>query len=155
MEILAAVLIILGVIGSVLPLLPGPPLSFIGLFLYAFQTKFVGVETTHLLIFGALSFISILLDYFGPILGAKKNKSSKSGVTGAVIGSIVGIFSMGPFGLFLGPLIGGFIGEYLEKKDFRIAMKTAWGAFSGFLLSTVFRLLVSVSIAVYFFAALF
>ena len=154
MEILAAILILAGLAGSVLPLLPGPPISFIGLLIYAYKTGFSETGNYWLLIFGLLTVLSVILDYVAPSLGAKKYKASKFGTAGALIGSFLGVLSIGPFGILTGPLIGGFIGEFIYKREFKSALQSALGSFIGFLAGTLFRLMVSLAIAIYFFVIL-
>ncbi|HYC79761.1 MAG TPA: DUF456 domain-containing protein [Candidatus Binatia bacterium] len=153
--IVSFILIVLGGIGSILPILPGVPLSYAGLFLYAWYTDFEQVGSTALVIFGILTLLTIVLDFIGPGLGAKRYKASKYGVIGSMIGAFAGIFILGPLGLLLGPFIGGFIGEYYSGGDINAAGKAAWGSFVGFAVGSLLKVVIAVAMLAYFVYALF
>lgn len=155
MEILAGLLIFVGLLGSFLPILPGPPLSFVGLLLYAYAKGFSEVGTTPLIIFAVLTILSIILDFFAPVIASKRNKPSRIGTTGVIAGSILGIFLGGPFGILIGALAGGFLGEYLATRDANASFKITVNVLVGFLVGTLFRLAVSLAIAIYFVILLF
>lgn len=103
-----------------------------------------------MVVFGILTVLTVVLDFIAPALGAKGYKASFWGVLGSAIGAIVGIFVLGPFGIILGPLIGGFAGEYLYVRDTNRALKSAWGSFLGFVAGSVIRFGVAVAMAAYF-----
>lgn len=153
--ILSAILIFLGVAGSVLPFLPGPPLALTGLILYGYSTDFTAVSGKAILIFALLAALSFVFDIFAPGLAAKGRKASKSGAIGAIIGTALGVVFWGPLGAFLGPFVGGFVGEYLKMPDSQRALRTAWGAFLGFVFSALFKLVVVLAMAGYFVYGLF
>lgn len=126
-------LMIIGVIGSFLPVLPGPSMSWIGLVLLYF-TK--AVPTNYWILgitFVIIALISVL-DYIIPAQGTKKFGGSSYGIWGTNIGLIVGIFAPIPFGFIMGPFVGAFIGELLyDNKDHGRAFKAATGSILGFL----------------------
>lgn len=158
------ILILIGVVGAVIPGLPGPPLSYLALILLHF-TKGHEFSSDFLLITGIIMAAVTILDYVVPVYGTKKFGGSKRGVTGSVIGLIVGIIILpltgivlGPFGLFgiiLGPFLGAYLGEISGGKSSDTAMKAAFGSFIGFLAGTFMKLVYSVVIGVYFFINLF
>lgn len=154
-SLVSAFLIILGGIGSVLPILPGPPLSYGGLLLYAWYTDFEKIPPTALVIFGVLTLLTFIVDLFAPALGAKGYKASRYGVLGSMIGAFAGIFVLGPLGIIIGPFIGGFIGEMIHAQNMENATKVAWGSFVGFVIGSLFKMAVIVSMFVYFVYALF
>lgn len=149
-------LILIGLAGTVLPFLPGPPVSLAGLVLYGFATDFEKVGVTAILVFSSLTLLTILFDVFGPALTAKGYKSTGYGVAGALLGAVFGVVVLGPLGAFVGPFLGAFIGEILAPKaQIETAIRSAWGAFVGLLLGTIFKFIVTLAMAVYFAVSLF
>jgi uncharacterized protein YqgC (DUF456 family) len=153
--LVSGLLIIIGAIGSFLPILPGPPISFAGLWLYAWQTDYEKITPLVLIIFGVLTLLTFVVDFFAPALGARGYKASNYGIIGSMIGAFGGIFLLGPLGVILGPFIGAFIGEMIYARNFDNAWKVAWGSFIGFLIGTVFKLAVIVGMLAYFIYSLF
>jgi uncharacterized protein YqgC (DUF456 family) len=148
--ILGAVLIFLGIAGCVLPLLPGPPLSFIGLLLLALVNHFSPPLTPTLIIFMAVITIAVTLgDFLIPLWGAKRYGTSKWGIWGSVAGMAIGLL-FSPFGMLLGALIGAVAVELLVQKEKEKALKAGWGVIMGSLLGTVLKLGVSAMMAYYF-----
>ena len=125
----ALVLILIGFVGSALPVIPGPILSWVGYLLLKWtrfsQDRMEGYETT-LWIFLFLVILVTVLDYVVPVWGTKKWGGSKAGMWGATIGLIIGLF-FGPFGIILGPFIGAFLGELISGKKEKEALKAGWG----------------------------
>ena len=135
---LAIICALIGIAGSVLPALPGPPLSFVGLLLLLPCTG-NGIETTTVIVTGIAAAIITVLDYVAPIWLAKKKGGSKYGIWGAGIGMFVGLF-MGPWGIILGPFAGAFIGELMAKNTTGRALSTAFMSFVAFMLTTGLKL---------------
>lgn len=142
--IMSFLLMIIGLLGCILPALPGPPISYVG-FLVLHFTDDVQFSNTEIFILLFLVIIVQVLDYFIPILGSKYTGGTKWGNWGAFIGSVLGLFFM-PWGLLLGPFIGAFIGEILGNSDFKVAIKSGSGALLGFLLGTVMK----ITLCIYF-----
>lgn len=145
---LAIVLLIIGIIGCLVPVLPGPPLSFGGLIILHFS-KFAEFSSNLLIILGVIAGLVSVLDYFVPIWGTKKFGGSKYGTRGATVGLIIGLF-FGPFGLILGPFLGAVIGEMMFKDDFKYAMRAGFGSLLGFLTGVGLKLAASLAITFYF-----
>ena len=139
--ITAGLLLLLGFAGVILPLLPGLPLSYVGILVLHFSHE---VEfTTQFLVFWAVAVIAVqVLDYFIPIWGTKKFGGSKRGIWGSAIGLIVGLF-FGPLGIILGPFVGAFIAELTANKSSKDAFRAAWGSFVGILIGTSLKLIVA------------
>jgi uncharacterized protein len=135
-------LMVLGVFGSFMPVLPGPSLSWIGLVLL----YFTNAVPANYWILGFTLCITVLisiLDYIIPAKGTKKFGGSYYGIWGTNIGLIVGIFAPIPFGFIIGPFVGAFVGELLyDYKDHRRALKAATGSFIGFLASSFMKFVV-------------
>ena len=142
--IIGFLFVLLGIIGSFLPVLPGPITGWVGLLLLHF-TSIIPMDWTFLGIALAVSIFVWGIDYVIPAWGTKKFGGSKFGVRGSMIGLIVGLIFMGPLGIILGPFAGALIGELIyNSKDFNRALKAAFGSFVGFLLSTGLKLGVSI-----------
>jgi uncharacterized protein YqgC (DUF456 family) len=151
---IGSILMILGLAGCVLPILPGPPFSFIGLFLLALTKHFQPPLTpTLVIIMAGLTVLVIVMDYIIPLLGAKRYGASKWGVWGSVIGMVVGIF-WSPFGMLIGAFIGAFVAELLAGKKHWEALRAGWGVVMGTLFATVLKLGVSGMMIYYFVLAL-
>lgn len=142
-----ALLIILGFIGSALPVLPGPPIAWVGYLLLKW-TDYVGNNSGYENALWIMLFFVILvtiLDYFVPVWGTKKWGGSKTGMWGATIGLIVGLF-LGPIGIIIGPFAGAFIGELTTGKKEKEALRSGWGSFLGFLMGVGLKLMVCASL---------
>lgn len=147
--ILGILLMLGGILGSVLPMLPGPPLSFIGLLLLHFTSKYQ-FSTKFLVIWAIVTALIILADYLIPIWGTKKFGGSKRGVWGSIFGLLAGLFFFPPFGIIIGPFIGAVAGELTAGKDTGTALKSGFGSFIGFVISTLLKLTASGLMAWYF-----
>ncbi len=138
------ILVILGIIGSVLPVLPGPLMGWFGILLL-FLTKTIPMSYYWLGITFGIAVLIFALDYIIPGLGAKKFGGSKKGATGATIGLVIGLLLPIPFGFVIGAFVGALIGELIhDPKDLKRALRSAFGSFVGFLASTTMKLFVSV-----------
>ncbi|MBS9774663.1 MAG: DUF456 domain-containing protein [Tenacibaculum sp.] len=138
----------LGIIGSFLPVLPGPITSWVGLLLLHI-TDVVPTDKTFLGVTFAIALLIFVLDYIIPSIGTKKFGGTKYGVYGTTIGLIIGLISPIPFGILIGTFTGALIGELLyDSKDTNRALKASFGAFAGFLASTTLKF----SISLIFFA---
>ena len=148
--LLGSLLMIIGIIGSVLPVLPGPIMGWFGLLVLHFS-KAIPINYQLL---GTTFFIAIIiffLDYIIPGLGAKKFGGSKKGATGATIGLIIGLIAPIPLGFVIGAFLGALIGELMhDPKDLKRAIRSAFGSFMGFLASVTMKLLVSLVFTVIF-----
>lgn len=147
------VLLLLGIVGCLMPFLPGPPLAYASLLLLQVSSHKPYTEN-FLIIWALVTGMVLLADYYIPIWSAKKFGGTKSGVWGATIGLIAGIFFFPPFGLIIGPFIGAFAGEMLNKQGSEKAFRSALGSFIGFVAGTLMKLGICIVMGYYFFAAL-
>ena len=147
--ILGAILTIVGIIGCFLPIIPGPPLSYVALLLLQLTDK-SPFESRFLWLWAVITAIVTALDYVVPIYGTKKFGGTKRGVWGSTIGLVIGLFFFPPFGIILGPLIGAFLGEMSAGQQTGAAMRSAFGSFIGFLVGTLLKLIASLFMAYYF-----
>ena len=140
--ILGFVCVIVGVFGSFLPVLPGPPISWFGV-LCLYFTSAIDVNYWIICIGFLVAVATIILDYIIPAKGTKRFGGSTYGVWGTNIGLIVGIFAPIPFGFIIGPFVGAFVGELLyNSTEHGRALKAATGSFLGFLTSTMMKFVV-------------
>ncbi|WP_298339836.1 DUF456 domain-containing protein [uncultured Algibacter sp.] len=141
--IIAAFIMFLGIIGSFLPVLPGPLTSWIGLLVVHF-TDAIPMDKTFLIITFAVAICIWILDYIIPAIGTKRFGGSKYGMVGTTIGLIVGLLAPIPGGIIIGPFIGALLGELINKNDTKAATKAAFGSFIGFLTSTFIKFVVAI-----------
>jgi hypothetical protein len=152
--VLGALFIISGILGGVLPVLPGPPLSYVGLLLLHFTEKYQ-FETRFLIIWLIVAAVVTVADYFIPVWGTKRYGGSKQGIWGSIIGLVIGLFFFPPFGIIIGPFLGAIAGELVAGKDSGSALKSGFGSFMGFLLGTLIKLIASGLMAWHFGKELF
>lgn len=133
------VLMLVGILGSVLPVLPGVPISWLGL-LMIYLAPSVPFDWVFLSITFVLAALLYLLDYIIPAIGTKRFGGSRYGMIGATLGLLLGLF-FPPFGFIIGPFIGAFLGELLNTKTRQNAMRAAFGSFVGFLASIFMKLM--------------
>lgn len=145
--LLGFVFVCLGIIGSFLPVLPGPLTSWVGLLLLH-STKIFPMDWTFLGVTLAIALLIWILDYFIPAMGTKRFGGTRYGVYGTTIGLLIGLLSPIPFGVLIGAFLGAFIGEMIyDSKDTNRALKASFGAFFGFLASATIKFSIA---AVYF-----
>jgi uncharacterized protein YqgC (DUF456 family) len=136
--VVAALLMLVGLAGTVLPALPGIPLVFVGMVLAAWAGDFQYVGWGWLIALGILTLLSLGIDLLAASMGAKRVGASKWALGGAVLGSLVGLF-FGPLGLFAGPFVGALLGELSHRRDLGQAAKVGVGTWFGILLGTVLK----------------
>lgn len=155
LAILCSVLLIAGLAGVVLPVLPGVPLAWLGFFIYAIGTGFDRISITTTVVFSILMIFTLVLDLVAPMLGASKYKASKLGILGSFIGLMAGIIVFGFWGIILGPFIGALLGELVARKQPEQAFKSAFGTLLGFLAGSLIKIIVVLTMAGFFVASLF
>lgn len=144
--VLSALMVAIGVIGTVLPALPGVPLVFAGLLLAAWADGFDKVGWGPLAILGLLTAVSLVVDFWATAKGAKRVGASRWAVIGSVLGMLAGLF-LGPFGIFIGAFAGAVAGELLhrqslDRKDISAAAKIGLGTWLGIVLGIALKLAV-------------
>lgn len=153
--VLGAICLLLGLIGCVAPVLPGVPLSYLGLLLLHFTDR-VQFSWQFLVVWGVVVVVIQILDYFIPAWGTKKFGGTKYGVWGSTIGLFVGLF-MGPLGIVVGPFIGAVLGELIyfnrhpqttlreteqnKNSNFNQALRAGFGSFIGLLTGTLIKVI--------------
>jgi hypothetical protein len=141
-----AFILLLGIIGCFVPIVPGPPISYGALLVFHFFSSYSIDENTLWLMAFVVIAVTIF-DLWVQIYGVKKFGGTKKAVNGSIIGLIIGIFFLPPFGIIIGPFLGAFIGARMEEdSDVNKALKIALGALAGFLVGTMLKLSVSLYI---------
>ena len=150
--ILGAICLLVGILGCVLPVLPGVPLAYCGLLLLHATDK-VQFSWQFLVIWAVVTIVVQVLDSVVPIWGTKKFGGSKMGVWGSTLGLLVGLF-FGPWGIVLGPFLGAVVFELIDGKTTRLALKAGWGPFVGLMPGPLLTLLCCGLMTYYFIAEL-
>ncbi len=138
--IFSLVIMFVSLAGVVLPFLPGAPLAWFGILIFAVGTRFEKISLVSIIVFLCLTMLTWVLDFIIPLIGAKKYKASRYGILGASLGFLLGTFIFGPMGIIIGPLLGAVAGELLAKRPPGQAAKSAWGTFLGFLASSLIKI---------------
>lgn len=147
--VVAGIFMILGILGSFLPVLPGVPLSWIGLLIF-YLIPGVGINYLFLGITLAVTILIYILNLVIPAMGTKRFGGSKKGMIGATLGLIIGIFAPIPFAILIFPFIGAFVGELINKSDSKTAGKAAFGSFVGLLASSFMEFIVTFAFLIVF-----
>lgn len=153
--IIAVLFFIAGVAGTLLPALPGAPLIWLGMFLYGLIVDFNNLPWTFFVGQGLAVALIFFVDYFAGAWGVNRYGGSKEAVWGSVLGGVLGIFLMGPFGLIFGPFIGAVAGELYLKKPLEKAFRVGVGTLIGFLGGIILKLAIEIVMIVWFFIAVF
>lgn len=151
--ILCAALIVAGLAGTVLPVLPGTVLVWGGIVLGAWIDDFQRVGTTTLTVVTVLAALAWALDYVAGLLGARKAGASRQALLGAAIGTVVGLF-MGVVGVLFMPLVGAALGEYLAQKDETRAVRVGVATWVGIMLGLMAKVVLAFVMVGLFIAAL-
>lgn len=141
--ILGFVCLVVGILGCFLPIIPGPPISFLSLLVLEWTEK-SPFDSETLWTWALITAVVTALDYVVPIYGTKKFGGTKRGVWGSTIGLVIGLFFFPPFGIIIGPFVGAFLGEMSSGKSTnKAALHSALGSFIGFLVGTILKLIAS------------
>ncbi len=148
LSIAACLLAILGIVGAVVPVLPGPVLGYCGLLCIA-AASFSETDAATLWIWGGVTLAVTVADYVLPAWMAKRFGGSHAGAVGATIGAIAGIFVFPPIGILLGPFVGAVVGELIHNgEDTAHAIQVGIGSFLSFIVGTGLKLFVSIGLAI-------
>jgi len=150
---LGLIVAIVAIAGSFLPVIPGPPLSFLSLLIISFIKDWKPFSLTFLIVMGCVTLLLFFLDYIIPAIGAKKFGASRIGLAGSIIGMIIGLFIFPPFGIFVGAFLGAVIGEMISGKETEQAIQIGIGTFIGNLAGIALKLSFSIfALAMYIYA---
>jgi hypothetical protein len=147
--ILGLAFMIFGIAGCLLPIIPGPPLSYIGLILLQLAPNHQ-FSSNFMIIMAIIAVAVTVLDNFMPAWSAKKSGGSKRAVWGSMLGLGIGMLVFPPWGLIIGPFLGAVVGELSTGKQTAEAFKSGFSTFVGFLGGVVLKLIVSGIMLFYF-----
>ncbi|TYO94974.1 DUF456 domain-containing protein [Desulfallas thermosapovorans] len=153
--ILAVLFFIVGLAGSVLPVIPGAVLIWLGMLIYGLLTQFATLSTAFFIGQGLAAALVYATDYLAAAYGVKRYGGSRYAVYGSVIGTMVGILLLGPAGVIFGPFIGAITGELLNQKPLDSAFKAGMGTVLGLLGGTLVKLAIQLTMIVWFFWAVY
>lgn len=148
--IIGATLIVFGLFGSIIPALPGPFLSFLGLVIASFSQHVERISGTHLALFGVAVAFLTAADYLGPILGARLAGSTRHGTWGAVIGALLGLVFFPPLGIFIGAFLGAVVGEYSRQPSPERAIRAGLGVVIGSFMTILLQFVFALTVVIYF-----
>ena len=137
--VLAGLCMLIGIVGCIVPGLPGVPVAYVGLWI-AQATERIDFTWQMLLIWGIVTVVVSVLDYVVPAWGTKHFGGTKWGIWGSTIGVFVGLF-FGAVGVIVCPLIGAILGELMNGKEMKEALRAGWGSFIGLLCGTILKLI--------------
>jgi uncharacterized protein YqgC (DUF456 family) len=140
--IATVIVMIVGLAGTILPMLPGIPLIYLGLIIYGVSTGWQAYSVNFMFFWGVVTILMVLLDYYAGAIGARKYGASSAGVWGSILGGILGIIFLGFIGIIVGPFLGAFVGELLSGKSRAHALRAGWGTFIGFVAGSLFKIVV-------------
>ena len=153
--IVAFLLLVTGLIGAMVPVLPGPPLSYVGLLLLQWS-GYGGFSSGFLWLWAAITVVISIGDYFLPALMTKRFGGSRMATAGSVLGLLIGMFFFPPVGLIIGPFLGALAGELIHNRtDNAKAFKVALGTFLAFFFGSGIKLIVSAVMLFYAVMAMF
>lgn len=148
--ILGLLFALIGLVGCILPVIPGPPLSFFALIILSYAKNWEPFSATFLIIMAGLTILATVLDYVVPAIGAKRYGASKSGVWCSIIGMLIGLFIFPPWGMLIGAIIGALTGELAGGKKGKKALRAGWGVFVGTIMGIGLKLAFSGAILFFY-----
>ncbi len=151
--IIAVIFFVAGVLGTLLPALPGAPLIWLGMLFYGLLVKFNNLPWTFFLGQGLAVALIFFIDYLAGVWGVNRYGGSKESAWGSVLGGLLGVIILGPFGLIFGPFIGAVAGELYNKRPFEKAFRVGMGTIIGFMGGVVLKLAIEAIMIIWFFIA--
>jgi uncharacterized protein len=151
---LAVLLFILGIVGTILPVMPGVILTYGGMLLYGIMTQFAALDANFYLLQGMAVLLIFSVDFLATAAGAKRFGGSRQAAVGAVIGTIIGLLAFGPFGIILGPFLGAVTAELLLGKKPDMAVRSGFGTLIGILGGTLLKIAIQIMMIIYFFLSI-
>ena len=153
--VVAGALFLLGLGGTVLPVLPGPLLVWLGMLAYGFFAGFSGLPVTFYLWQALAAAVAMTMDYLAGVWGTRRYGGSHAAVWGSILGGLLGVAVLGPAGIILGPLAGAVDGELLAGRTARQALRAGWGTLLGFLGGVAVKLAIQLAMIAWFLAVIF
>ena len=152
--IIAIIMFVVGFAGTILPVLPGVVLVYGGMIVYGLMTGIENLGPKFFIIQGLATLVILGVDFVAASIGTKKYKGSKKAAIGAFVGTFVGLFFLGPFGLLIGPFVGAMLVELIQGKDMDQAFSSGFGTVVGNIGGTIFKLMGEIVMIIYFFISI-
>ncbi|MCB8816125.1 DUF456 domain-containing protein [Desulfosporosinus shakirovi] len=149
--ILSIIFFVAGLLGTILPILPGSILIYGGMLLYGFMTKFSTLDANFFLLQALVLVLVFSVDFVASAAGTRRFNGSKQAAWGAIIGTILGLIFFGPLGIVIGPFLGAVVAELLRGIQINQAIRVGFGTLVGILGGTVLKLCAEILMIVYFF----
>jgi hypothetical protein len=154
-EIILFIILLLGLLGTLLPFLPGIPLMFCALLIYSLIDNWVHFSPVFVVNFGLVTVFTIFIDYFATSWGVKKFGASSIGIWSGIFGGFFGIIFLGPLGIIMGSILGVIIGELISGKNLKTAFRISLGSLLGFIGSTLLQFIIGLIVIIWVFIKLF
>ncbi len=142
--VITLLIMAIGLVGTVLPVIPGILLIYAGYLLYGFATGWQAYGLGAIVVWSVVTALVLLLDLCAGAIGARRYGASRSGTRGSLIGGLIGALAAGFPGLILGPFVGTTAGELLRGRSYRDALRSGWGTFIGFVLGSLVKIAIGV-----------
>ena len=143
-----------GLVGCILPVIPGPPLSYLGLIILSIAQGWEPFSAPFLIVMAGITILVTVLDFVIPAMGAKRYGASRAGVWGSVFGMLAGLIFFPPFGMLIGAFAGAVLGEMAAGREDVRALKAGWGVFVGTIMAMALKLAASGAMLFYFVKAI-
>ncbi|UWG95347.1 DUF456 domain-containing protein [Dehalobacter sp. DCM] len=153
--VIAIILFIAGLVGTVLPVLPGVILIYAGMLIYGFMTHFTTLHAYFFILQALVVIVLFMVDYFASAIGTKRFGGSKQAAWGAVIGTILGIIVFGPLGIVIGPFAGAVVTELIRGTELNKTLRVGFGTLIGVLGGTAVKVTAEIIMIAYFFLKIF
>ena len=142
LAIICTILVLVGLVGTILPFIPGVPIAWLGLFIFAIGTSFKRISVITIIIFFIVTLLTFAFDLFASIMVARNFKASELGIWGGRLGSFLGNVTLGYPGMIIGPFLGTILGELMDKKQPGQALKIAFGTILGIIAGVLLKIIV-------------
>lgn len=149
--ITAVIFFILGMLGTIFPALPGSILVFAGMVIYGFMTGFSNLNVSFYILEFAVLVLTFLIDFLATAKGAKHFGGSRGAAIGAAAGTILGLITLGPLGIVIGPFVGAVLAELISGTEIKQSLRSGFGSVVGIVGGTIFKLSAEILMIVYFF----
>ncbi len=152
--VIAIIMFLIGLIGTILPALPGVLLIFGGMLVYGFMTGFASLSIWFFVMQLLVMAVIFIVDFIASVVSTKKYGGSKQAAFGAAVGTILGVIILGPLGIIIGPFAGSVAAEVLLGKEIKQAVKVGFGSLVGVMGGTLFKLAAEALMIIYFFMSI-
>jgi len=152
--ILSIILFAVGILGTVVPVLPGAILIYVGMVSYGFMTDFSTLDVNFFLIQALVLLLIFAVDFIASVVGTQRFGGSKQAIWGAAIGTVLGIIFFGPLGIVTGPFLGAVAAELLRGESLNLAVRVGFGTIVGFLGGTFLKICAEIIMITYFFMSI-